>query len=81
MATSDHSKAKKLLSPCVSICQMDARDEVCVGCYRTRDEIATWSSMDQDDQMLLLDILRDRRVAATGVRLRPSRNNVKRLRV
>ena len=81
MATSDHPKAKKLLSPCVSICQMDARDEVCVGCYRTRDEIATWSSMDQDDQMLLLDILRDRRVAATGVRLRPSRNNVKRLRV
>ena len=79
MTVSDQSKETKLLSPCVSICQMDAFDEVCVGCYRTRAEIASWPSMDQDDQMLLLDILRDRRAKATGVRRRPSRRNVKRL--
>jgi len=81
MATSDQSKVKKLPSPCVSICQMDAQDEVCVGCYRTRAEIATWSSMDQHDQMLLLDTLRDRRSAATGVHRRAPRDNVKSLRV
>ena len=79
MTTLDQSKVTKLPSPCVSICQMDAYDGVCVGCYRTRAEIASWPSMDQDDQMLLLDILRDRRAKATGVRLRPSRRNVKRL--
>ena len=79
MSTSDKPGAIKLPSPCVSVCQIDALDGVCVGCYRTRAEIATWGSMDQDDQMLLLDILRDRRAKATGVRRRSSPRNKKRL--
>ncbi len=37
--------------------------------------------MDPDDQMLLLDILRDRRAEATGVRRRPPGRNIKRLSV
>ena len=79
MAASDQPKAKKLISPCVSICQMGVNSGLCVGCYRTRAEIAAWQSMNQDDQMFLLDILRDRRAAATGVPRRPPRRNVKRL--
>ena len=81
MSTSDKPEAIKLPSPCISVCQMDASDGVCVGCYRTRAEIATWSSMDQDDQILLLDILRDRRAKATGVTRRASRRKKKRLNV
>ena len=34
-----------VLSPCVSVCRMDASAELCVGCYRTLDEIAQWSTM------------------------------------
>jgi predicted Fe-S protein YdhL (DUF1289 family) len=81
MASSDKPVATKLPSPCVSICQMDPQDGVCIGCYRTRAEIAAWRSMDQDDQLVLLDILRARRAKATGVARRPSRRNVKRLSV
>jgi len=81
MASSDKPAATKLPSPCVSICQMDPHDGVCLGCYRTRAEIATWRSMDQDDQLVLLDILRDRRAKAIGVARRPSRRNLKRLSV
>ena len=81
MASSDKSILTKLPSPCVSICQMDPQDGVCLGCYRTRAEIAAWRSMDQDDQLVLLDILRDRRANATGVARRPSRRKVKRLSV
>lgn len=81
MASSDKSILTKLPSPCVSICQMDPQDGVCLGCYRTRAEIAAWRSMDQDDQLVLLDILRDRRAKATGVARRPSRRKVKRLSV
>ncbi|HEY0886150.1 MAG TPA: DUF1289 domain-containing protein [Ramlibacter sp.] len=33
-------------SPCVSVCRMDARRGLCVGCCRTLDEIAGWSQMD-----------------------------------
>ena len=81
MASSDRPVATKLPSPCVSICQMDPQDGVCLGCYRTRAEIAAWRSMDQGDQLALLEVLRDRRVAATGVARRPSRRNVKRLSI
>ena len=81
MASSDKPVVTKLPSPCVSICQMDPQGGVCLGCYRTRAEIAAWRSLDQDDQLVLLDILRDRRAKATGVARRPSRRNVKRLSV
>ena len=81
MASPDKPVATKLPSPCVSICQMDPQDGVCLGCYRTRAEIAAWRSMDQDDQLALLDILRDRQATATGVARRPSRRKVKRLSV
>lgn len=31
-------------SPCVNICEMDATTGLCLGCARTIDEIADWSS-------------------------------------
>ena len=45
---------------------MDPSDGVCLGCYRTRAEIASWRSMDEADQLLLLDILSERRAAAAS---------------
>jgi len=30
-------------SPCISVCRMDADSGWCEGCFRTRDEIASWS--------------------------------------
>lgn len=32
-------------SPCVSICMLDSNAKTCVGCGRTIDEIARWSTM------------------------------------
>jgi predicted Fe-S protein YdhL (DUF1289 family) len=75
--TSDKLDVKKVPSPCISVCEMDALNEVCVGCYRTRAEIAAWGSMERDDQFQLLDTLRDRRAKATGVRRAASRRNKK----
>ena len=71
--------AAKLLSPCISVCQMDLSDGLCVGCYRTGGEIASWRSMDEADQLKLLDILSERRAAATGVRRRRPRPQIQRL--
>ena len=75
ISNSDKPDDIKVPSPCISVCQMDALNEVCLGCYRTRAEIAKWGSMDQGDQILLLDILRERRAKATGVPGRASRRN------
>jgi uncharacterized protein len=32
-------------SPCVKICILDARKGLCLGCGRTIDEIARWTTM------------------------------------
>jgi len=32
-------------SPCLSVCRMDPARELCEGCFRTLEEIATWSRM------------------------------------
>ncbi len=34
-------------SPCQSICSMDAKDGLCLGCLRTLQEIAQWSQASQ----------------------------------
>jgi uncharacterized protein len=35
-------------SPCISVCRMDPDSEVCEGCFRTLEEIAEWSRMDEE---------------------------------
>lgn len=42
------SSATGVPSPCVNLCRMDAVTGLCEGCRRTIDEIATWSSLDDD---------------------------------
>jgi len=29
-------------SPCTDICQFDRKTDVCVGCFRTTEEIRSW---------------------------------------
>ncbi len=53
-------------SPCVSICRMDAASGLCEGCLRTLDEIACWSSLDDDAKREVLARLDDRARARAG---------------
>ena len=34
----------EILSPCSSVCRMNAVTSLCEGCFRTRDEIAAWGN-------------------------------------
>jgi predicted Fe-S protein YdhL (DUF1289 family) len=52
-------------SPCVKICVLDAR-QVCIGCLRTLDEIASWESMGHAARMAVLERVR-REAAGRGV--------------
>jgi predicted Fe-S protein YdhL (DUF1289 family) len=33
-------------SPCVNVCRMDPATDLCLGCARSLDEIAAWSTLD-----------------------------------
>ena len=61
---------EKIPSPCISICQMDPVKEVCIGCYRTRKEIAQWPTMNGEAQHQLLGELKQRRAEQTGISAR-----------
>lgn len=37
-------------SPCISICRMNADRSLCLGCYRSLDEIRAWSRADADER-------------------------------
>jgi len=42
------AKAHGLPSPCISVCRMETATGLCKGCLRTLDEIAAWSTLDDD---------------------------------
>jgi uncharacterized protein len=39
---------KTVPSPCISVCRMDAASGLCEGCFRTIEEIAAWSGLDDE---------------------------------
>lgn len=50
-----------VLSPCISVCRIDAASGLCIGCLRTLDEIAAWGMMDDDGRRAVWALLRVRR--------------------
>ena len=51
-------------SPCNSICTIDAKLGVCIGCYRTLDEIAGWMRFSDDRKRQIVAVLPARRARA-----------------
>ena len=49
-------------SPCTLICTLDAGQEFCIGCGRTRAEIALWTGMSIDEKRRVLATAGGRRV-------------------
>ncbi len=55
-------------SPCVSICALDEND-ICMGCYRSAQEITDWFMASDEEKREILARVRERRDAASTVRL------------
>jgi predicted Fe-S protein YdhL (DUF1289 family) len=47
-------------SPCISVCVLDPRTKVCIGCGRTIDEIASWGDLGDDERREVLARLPER---------------------
>jgi len=48
-------------SPCINICQMDQTSGLCLGCYRTIEEITVWSRTDDARRAAILQLVAERR--------------------
>ena len=43
-----------IASPCRGICKIDEPSQLCIGCYRTIDEITLWRKLDDEQKMSVL---------------------------
>ncbi len=59
MSESESGPPRRVGSPCVSVCLLDG-DDVCVGCFRTADEITDWVMLDDDARRQVIDRSRER---------------------
>jgi predicted Fe-S protein YdhL (DUF1289 family) len=58
-----------IASPCVDVCRMNPETGFCDGCFRNIDEIAAWSSHDDDAKRAVLARVESRRQGARVVTL------------
>ena len=49
-------------SPCIEVCSLDDQD-VCIGCYRTANEIIEWFSASDERKRIILSAVNERRVS------------------
>ena len=46
---SDTGSSENVASPCISVCVLNC-DDVCEGCFRTAHEIASWTTLDNNQK-------------------------------
>ena len=46
LRASEQNFAQTVPSPCLSVCQMDEVTGLCLGCFRTLEEIGQWGNAD-----------------------------------
>lgn len=44
-------------SPCIKICVIHPEERLCVGCYRSIEEIARWSTLSPSERRAIVDDL------------------------
>lgn len=65
-------RRNEIASPCTKICVIHPGARICVGCYRTGDEIAGWSGYSDEKRARLMAELPAREARLTGPGARPS---------
>jgi len=61
-------RREEIESPCVKICVLHPEARICLGCYRTADEIATWSRLTREDRREIMATLPERKSLLPGRR-------------
>jgi len=59
---------KPIPTPCVQVCVVDGESGLCLGCYRTLNEVARWSAFTDEERSSIMTALPSRRV-----RIRPEK--------
>ena len=55
-------------SPCVNVCVLHPTERLCMGCFRTGAEIASWSRLSPGDRRVVMDDLPARATRVEGAK-------------
>ncbi len=61
-------KRDEIESPCTKVCVLHPEARICLGCFRTGDEIAGWGRMTRDERREIMEVLPDRKSLLPGRR-------------
>ena len=59
-------------TPCVKVCVVDGESGLCLGCYRTLNEIAAWATFPSEARDKLMAELPERRARIDPKKLGPA---------
>ena len=48
------------ISPCVGVCSIDPKSNLCLGCLRSSDEIAIWPQIDNNKALEIMNKIKIR---------------------
>ena len=60
-----------IVTPCVKVCVVDGESSLCLGCFRTLEEIASWSRLEPDIRAEIMADLPARRSRIAPEKLGP----------
>ncbi|GGX94899.1 Fe-S oxidoreductase [Litchfieldella qijiaojingensis] len=58
---SDATPPQRIASPCTGVCRLPTGGHYCLGCHRTLDEIAAWSSLSDAERHAIMNELPQRK--------------------
>ncbi len=65
----EFNTSRAVMTPCVGICRLDPDTDLCLGCWRSRDEVARWAIADDVSRRAIVARARWRRERAQGKQL------------
>tara|TARA_B100000902_G_C27008613_1_gene763589 strand:- start:99 stop:332 length:234 start_codon:yes stop_codon:yes gene_type:complete len=68
-------KRDEIDSPCIKLCILHSKEKICLGCYRTADEIKNWSKYSDEQRTVIKSQLKIR--GSTLTKRRGGRNRHK----
>jgi predicted Fe-S protein YdhL (DUF1289 family) len=52
---------RPIATPCIKVCVIDGASGLCLGCYRSLTEVASWQKLSEAERAAIMDELAARR--------------------
>ncbi len=64
LATASPRPGQTVPSPCVGVCRLSEDSGLCLGCWRTRDELRAWKASDDEAKLAVWRLVEQRQIDA-----------------